>query len=288
MPLSYNELWHLGEYEKGRILGSGTYGTVTKIKRKQCDKDYVIKKTNDEDKMTEALLEITVLKLLQGHVNIINICGYDYKINKVNIILPLMNQDLGNIVDQLDKNKYLKYFKQMITGIKQCHDYDIMHRDLKLNNIVYDEQNDILKIIDFGLSVPFQSINIQTDPDLANSFYYRPPECLISYAYQYNQSIDIWALGCIMYYMITKKMIIRHAFHQEALDDIFSLLGTPTVSTWPEFPNIEKALIIHHYDGTINTLNNVLYPYNKLILSCLTVNPNKRLTANELLNFIEG
>jgi serine/threonine protein kinase len=154
-----------------------------------------------------------------------------------------------------------------------------------MENVVYDEKNDLLKIIDFGTSVSFQSLKTLTDADMVNTFHYRPPECLISSSYQYNQTVDIWAIGCIMYYFVTKHFIIERYVTVFAVDDIFKLLGTPTKESWPEFSTIKKDVTYDDYPGQIAMLRGVLYPYSDLILDCLTVNPNKRPLTNELLNY---
>lgn len=281
-PLKYNEPWHLGEIETGVVIGKGTYGEVSKIKRKECGTDFVVKATNDEDYIDEALNEISLLTLLKNQPNVISLCGYEYLPEKVNMYLPLMSGSLKSV--KLDKSKYGIYFKQIIEGVRQCHYHDILHRDLKMENIVYDENTDTLKIIDFGLSVPFQSIKILRDGSLVNTFHYRPPECLITDAYQYGQSVDIWAIGCIMYYMMTETYIIKRYNNIQAIDDIFQLLGTPNDQTWPGFSTLEK-IDYKNYPGIVQDLKVTLAPYSNMILSCLTLYPPNRPTALELLEF---
>lgn len=281
-PLKYNEPWHLGEIETGDVIGKGTYGEVSKIKRKECGTDFVVKATNDEDYINEALNEISLLTLLQNQSNVISLCGYEYLPEKVNMYLPLMSGSLKSV--KLDKSKYGIYFKQIIEGVRQCHYHDILHRDLKMENIVYDENTDTLKIIDFGLSVPLQSIKILRDGSLVNTFHYRPPECLITDAYQYGQSVDIWAIGCIMYYMMTETYVIKRYNNIQAIDDIFQLLGTPNDETWPGFSTLEK-IDYQNYPGIVEELKVTLAPYSNIILSCLTLYPPNRPTALELLEF---
>ncbi len=281
-PLKYNEPWHLGEIETGDVIGKGTYGEVSKIKRLECGTNFVAKATNDEGYINEALNEISLLTLLKNQSNVISLCGYEYLPEKVNMYLPLMSGSLKSV--KLDKSKYGIYFKQIIEGVRQCHHHDILHRDLKMENIVYDENTDTLKIIDFGLSVPLQSIKILKDGSLVNTFHYRPPECLITDGYQYGQSVDIWAIGCIMYYMMTDTYVVQWYTHVGAINDIFQLLGTPNDETWPGFSTLKK-IEYKNYPGIIDDLKVTLAPYSNMILSCLTLYPPDRPTALQLLEF---
>jgi tRNA A-37 threonylcarbamoyl transferase component Bud32 len=280
-PLKYNEFWHLGKIEKGEVLGQGAYGQVYKIKRNQCGKDYVIKTTNDESNIPEAIQEIALLTLLKDQDHIIKLCGFDYKEVQVNMVLPLMNGSLKTV--RLDRNYYKKYFKQIIEGIYECHMKDVIHRDIKIENIVYDQSNDSVNIIDFGLSVPFQSRRRLRDDHLVNTFHYRPPECIMFHNYTYTNNVDIWAAGCVMYYMMTGTYIMTNFTEQGGLDDIFKLLGTPTDETWPGYSNLNKLYNIPIYPEQINELKVKLAPYSNLILDCLTVYPGNRPSATQIL-----
>ena len=289
--LFYVEQWHLGDVETGEFLGKGGYGEVVKIKRKTCGKEYAVKTTTNEDLIPNALLEIVILNLLKNENNIINICGYKYDKTNVAIILSLMDGSLLSLLknDSLNFDKYDRYFNQILEGVYQCHRHDIIHRDLKLENLVYDNENDSIKIIDFGASVPYQSFRKITDTSVANTYHYRPPECLLKQGYKYGQEIDIWAIGCVMYYMMTKKYIIgADSFFNdnEALNDIFTLLGTPTSLSWPGFDQIPKSkkIIIKNHPRQLNELEKILAPYSSLILDCLIINPNTRPSAENLLN----
>jgi serine/threonine protein kinase len=279
VPLKYHEPWHLGAFDTLNKLGEGTYGKVHKVKRHECGKDYVIKKSTHID---EAVLEIGLLNLLKSSLYIINLCGYEYTHNYVDLVLPLMS---GSLVDaKLDKNNYNKYFKQLLLGIRACHNRDIIHRDLKLENVVYDSTKDELNIIDFGISVPFQSFRVINNTEMANSLLYRPPECLLFDKFNYGQAIDIWAIGCILYYLMTHTYIITNINTITTLvDDIFTLLGSPNDSNWPGFSQLKKSINFKQYPRNTKVLQNKLAPFTDLILDCLTLDPSQRPTAEHLL-----
>ena len=84
-----------------------------------------------------------------------------------------------------------------------------MHRDLKPANIVLDNaEGDNLKIIDFGMSK-----EIKWDPKLSltnevGTLYYRAPE-LLEGSTKYTKATDIWAIGCIFYELLTRKVLFK-------------------------------------------------------------------------------
>ena len=88
---------------------------------------------------------------------------------------------------------------QIIEGIYELHKYGILHRDLKLENILIDDRNSKLniKLIDFGLSkVVLENKNTN---ECYGTFLYSAPEVLLNIPY--NLNIDLWSLGIIIFYL---------------------------------------------------------------------------------------
>ena len=282
---NYTEPWHLGEFEELEEIGKGGYGEITKIKLKMCNKEYVIKSIDDNN--SSYLLETSLLKLLAHQSNIISICGFIYDNQQSKIILPLMTGSVYDLVkkNQLDKSKYDKYFNQILLGIFQCHDHDLIHRDLKPQNILYDQTSDSMKIIDFGISVACQSFKNVTDTDFANTINYRSPECFLFEYENYDQKIDIWALGTILYFMVTGRNFLDVFMIDDnltILEKIFSKLGSPTEKSYPRAAAKLEKLGVKHYDFDTNSIKE-LGEFSGLILRCLTVNPENRPIIEELL-----
>lgn len=91
-------------------------------------------------------------------------------------------------------------FRQIVNAIYYCHFQNIIHRDLKLQNILIEDQEQLkVKVCDFGIAgMCIQSLN---DPTLAGSPKYISPEVLL-YNSSANPSMDIWALGVILFRMV--------------------------------------------------------------------------------------
>ncbi len=88
-----------------------------------------------------------------------------------------------------------------MTGLASCHQRGIIHRDLKLENILfYDKEQTHLKIVDFGIAgFCLKHLKEKTD---SGTFKYMSPEVLKGDINLANPTMDIWALGIMMFLMI--------------------------------------------------------------------------------------
>lgn len=80
-----------------------------------------------------------------------------------------------------------------------CHQRGVIHRDLKLENVLFrsNEEDDwAIKVIDFGIA------GASTEKVDAGTLAYMAPECLEKVAATSNPAIDVWALGCMYYTMV--------------------------------------------------------------------------------------
>jgi hypothetical protein len=290
-PFKYNNEWHIGEYEKIAKIGEGTYGKVIKIKRKECNKDYVVKSSISS--FESATLELSVLKLLNSYnpEYIINLCGFNIPSNeRINLYLPYMDNTVDKLLDNntFNFNKFPIYAKQMITGLYECHRCDLIHRDIKLNNIVYNALEDVFKIIDFGLTVTYASKRKSLDPDIVSTYPYRAPEAF--FGLQYNNKVDIWALGCVFYYIITKKHIIdvNKLNDKNALNQIFQLFGTPTEEEWSGITLLLQENNIPVYPKNDDYLRKIFKQYYDFIMPCFQLNPATRPDTVQLLSILKN
>jgi serine/threonine protein kinase len=90
-------------------------------------------------------------------------------------------------------------FKQLVEGLDYIHKNSIVHRDLKLENILLDSENNNVKIIDFGFSAETQKnkpMNV-----FCGTPSYMAPE-LVTRKYYFGHLVDIWALGISLYVLL--------------------------------------------------------------------------------------
>lgn len=111
-----------------------------------------------------------------------------------------------NLKTKIDKKRgFMSYaeikriFSKIVEGVTYLHDINIVHCDLKLENIVVNK--DKVKLVDFGFSR--KEADKESDM-IAGTPNYMSPE-LISRKKHWPKPADVWSLGVILYYMITKR-----------------------------------------------------------------------------------
>jgi serine/threonine protein kinase len=284
LKFKYNNDWHIGDYQTLNVLGEGAYGKVSKIKQK-CGTELVMKTSIQQDNNEATFLEISSLKLINNNY-VVNLCGFEVEWNKSTLYLPLGHGSLHDHLKTLDKNKLTKYMIQIATGVKACHDHDMIHRDLKPQNIVFFQKEDIYKLIDFGLAVPYASYRDSLSSDVAATLWWRAPEALLGDSH-YTAKIDIWALGIIFSQMVLTDNLFKGDDEDEMIVQIFKMFD---YKTWPgatslpgwnnKLANITRTISL---EDRHKALKQALTIYYDMIMSCLTLNPNNRPTIDEVL-----
>lgn len=122
--------------------------------------------------------------------------------------------------------------KQLLEGVRHCHENRIVHRDLKPANILMTgKENTQVRIADFGLARAF-SIPIKPYTKDVVTLYYRAPELLLKMN-EYSTPIDIWSVGCIFAELVNKKAFFAANNEMMLLAEIFRVLGLPDEQSWP-------------------------------------------------------
>ncbi|KAG8451150.1 hypothetical protein GDO86_003421 [Hymenochirus boettgeri] len=192
-------------YEFLETLGKGTYGRVKRAKDGQ-GREVAIKsirkdRIKDEQDMLHIRRETEIMSSL-CHAHIISI--YEVFENSSKIVIVMEYASQGDLYDyicdrqRLNDNEARKFFRQIVSAVHYCHANGIVHRDLKLENILLDENKNI-KIADFGLSNIFNSDNyLQT---YCGSPLYASPEIVNGRPYV-GPEVDSWSLGVLLYILV--------------------------------------------------------------------------------------
>ena len=214
-------------FKLGKKLGEGMFSTV-KIATHSLTKEQVaikilektrISKIEDKERINR---EIAVLKKV-NHFNIIKL----YAVIETKIIIYLIQEYIEgkefmeylNKKGKLSETDACKYFHQIISGLEYLHQCGIAHRDFKPENILLTNNNQVIKIIDFGLS------NIYKKGELlktaCGSPCYAPPEMIKEE--NYNGALtDIWSSGIILYLMLCGKLPFYDDDNQILYDKILA------------------------------------------------------------------
>ena len=111
--------------------------------------------------------------------------------------------------DHFNEKEVADIMQQLFEAVAYCHRSNIVHRDLRLENILVDqEQHNIVKITDFGASATYKPVGLKKMKnhkfmkDTVGSPHYIAPEVLTS---EYDEKCDIWSLGVIMFTLLAGK-----------------------------------------------------------------------------------
>lgn len=148
--------------------------------------------------------EVEVLKLCQ-HPCIIRLFDLFENESYIYIVMEQLHEDLYNFLEKrgfkLSESRACSIIHSLATAIYYFHSYGIVHRDLKLDNIMMiDETDDSdIKVVDFGLSKMIGPGETCSEP--YGTLGYAAPEVLERK--NYGKEVDIWGLGIISYILLT-------------------------------------------------------------------------------------
>jgi len=196
--------------KKTEVLGSGLCGIVRVCIHKQTKIQYALKtldktKVKDATNLNSLKNEIRIMALL-GHPNIVRLHEYFESPDKIYLVMELCGG--GELLEHLNRQHLHKYpektacklVRSVLGAIRYCHEHNIVHRDLKLENFLFENRNSDaeLKLIDFGLSQHFQPTEVLRTP--VGTPYYVAPEVLSG---AYDSKCDIWSIGVIAYMLLS-------------------------------------------------------------------------------------
>ncbi|XP_076854139.1 cyclin-dependent kinase 7 [Brachyhypopomus gauderio] len=279
-------------YEKLDFLGEGQFATVYRARDKTTNTIVAIKKikvghrTEAKDGINRtALREIKLLQEL-SHPNIIGLLdAFGHKSN-ISLVFDYMETDLEVIIKDtslvLTPANIKAYILMTLQGLEYMHLHWILHRDLKPNNLLLDE-NGVLKLADFGLAKAFGSPNRAYTHQVVTRWY-RSPELLFG-ARMYGVGVDMWAVGCILAELLLRVPFLAGDSDLDQLTKIFETLGTPTEDTWPGMNSLPDYVSFKMFLGT--PLENIFSAAGDDLLELLqglfTFNPCTRTTASKAL-----
>lgn len=138
---------------------------------------------------------------------------------------PNLKDLLRSYPDGLPGEEVKSWFLSIASGVAYLHDQEIVHRDLKPGNIFFDEKSRVVKIGDYGLSKFISVSGRSGQTETVGTFHYMAPEIGRGH---YGQQIDIYAMGVILYEILTGKLpfdgettheiIMKHLTEDPCLD----------------------------------------------------------------------
>ena len=259
------------KYEILSKLGSGSFGNVYLARNKFTDEKVALKqiKKSSANLLSDGEIkdEIEILKNLD-HPDIVRIIeSFNTKNSYILITEYCEGGELfDQVKNQLSETQIAVIFRQLLSGLAYLHSNNVVHRDLKLENILIHEiekskttGEDLfnIKIIDFGTARIFDKN--RKPQSIVGSSYYIAPEVLRQ---KYNKECDLWSVGVILY-----MFIVGHAPFDGCDDEEIT-------------NNIHRGVYRKNDRRWIKASKEV----KDLIQKLLTYRPSQRLTAMQALN----
>ena len=208
-----------------KILGEGTFSSVisgTNIKTNQNVAIKIInKKSMDTNELELVMNELYIMKICR-HPYIIKLFDIYETNNKIYIVMEQCKK--CNLFDYfIDKNYKMKedivkeIIYELLSAIKYIHSLGIIHRDIKLDNILFSNESKInIRLIDFGLSKILGPNEKSTD--CCGTLAFAAPELLEEKPY--TKSVDFWSLGIVTYFLLCGYLPFNGEIPEEVLIQI--------------------------------------------------------------------
>lgn len=234
-------------YERLNFIDEGTYGVVFRARDIETGTVYALKQIkSDSDKNgfpITALREISTLFSV-SHENIV--CLREVVVSplldRIYLVMEYAHNDLMTLMERMNRpyasSEIKSLIRQLLNGLAHLHSHWIIHRDLKLSNLLLTDDG-ILKICDFGLARDYSEPLSKCTPGVV-TLWYRAPELLLG-ATVYSTAIDMWAVGCIFAELLLKEPLFDGKGELDQLSKIAHLLGAPSEKRWPGFSQLPHA-----------------------------------------------
>lgn len=243
-----------GRYHVQQNLGKGMFSSVVRASDSVTGTLVAIKIIRQNDTMRKAgMKEIGILEQLheadpEDKKHIIKFVRYFEHKGHLCMVFENLSMNLREVLKKFGRDVGLNlrairaYAQQIFLGLSLLRKCNILHADLKPDNLLVNEQRNILKVCDLGSASPASENEIT--PYLVSRFY-RAPEIILGIPYDY--AIDVWSIGCTLFELYTGKILFTGRNNNQMLKSIMECRGKypPKV--------LRRGSLAHlHFDDMLN------------------------------------
>ena len=281
-------------YEILDFFGEGAFGTLIKCFDHKTKSIVAVKCIVNTDVLTkQSVVESRILSALSETQCRQIVRAFDYFIFRSHpfITFEVLGENLSNLCDVPMQMKTVRnYSHQILTALEAIHRKNVIHCDIKPDNVMLEvDSKSLLKIIDFGSSC----FNGEQMYSYIQSRHYRAPEVILGLPYSFP--IDMWGFGCVLAEMINGAPLFQGEDECDQLQIITSAIGYPPLKMINEGT---RSCYFYEKSGEAKTkykrkpfsmpLSKIINTNDKqaidLITRCLKWEPEKRITSYEALN----
>ncbi|RMZ71432.1 CMGC DYRK PRP4 kinase [Pyrenophora seminiperda CCB06] len=269
-----NELVDGGRYRVIKGVGRGVFANVAQAEEISGDatpRIVAIKMIRRNDLMRRASQkEMDFLRKVneadpQDKRHIIRLLGsFDHK-GHLCIVFEHMSKNLRDLLKEETNGHGLTlaavriYARQMFLGLQHLQDCQVIHLDLKPDNVLVSADKKTIKLADFGTAVDKRDVIERTE--YLVSRFYRAPEIILGMDVGYP--VDMWAVGCTVYELWTGKILFTGRSNNQMIKSFMDCLG------WPSEKLLKKGLVNNILDNfelgpPLKFISREVDQYNKL------------------------
>ncbi|CAJ0573622.1 unnamed protein product, partial [Mesorhabditis spiculigera] len=233
--------WTIKDFEIGRPLGKGRFGSVYLCR--EGNSKYVVamkvlfKKQLVRHNVAHQLRREVEIQYNLRHPNILRLFGYFHDTDRVFIVLEFCRGgDLyGKLKQQikLDQPTTAKYVAQLSSALDFCHERNVIHRDVKPENVLIDGDDNI-KLSDFGWAVMHSEGTQRVT--VCGTLDYLAPEMITNKPH--DKKVDTWAVGILLY----ECLVGKPPFEDRTQSDTIAKIRRCNIKFPPSFPEQAKQL----------------------------------------------
>ena len=273
-------------YTPRKPLGSGSYGKVFLLG--STHHSFAYKRPLNEASAIQTLRNEALIYMQLDHPHIIKLKGVTDQVKppEIDLIMEFIRGDaLIELVDtHFAIQDLINILLQIADAVSYLHEQGFIHKDLKLDNVMYDPLKKKCKLFDFGLTSPKEGYQ-----RTSGTYFYMAPELLsISHVKRRSEKVDSWSFGVICFQFLSKGMIPFPKLSVRESKAEFHSRIAKRIDQPCRFEELfdQKDRPKHLYEKKHSSP--CFLELANLIIKCLHGSPEERPSMREILGFLRS